>query len=191
VSSSFPCSSGFLSLFGILFFNLEWFLSFWVFLKVMFLNDFILFFMVMPSVFDVNVNDLIDRLSVELKGFDDVKPPEWAFVVKTGVHKERPPENSDWWYVRSAAVLRSVHSLGPVGVSKLRTKYGGKGNRGVGSERHVKGSGNIIRKILQQLESAGLVVKSKDKLRKGRETTGKGHSLLSKVAKEVGKGGKS
>lgn len=139
----------------------------------------------MSSLFDVNPNDLIDKVSSKLKSFDEVKPPEWASFVKTGIHKERPPENLDWWYVRSASILRSVRILGPVGVSKLRTKYGGKGNRGVASERHVKGSGNIIRKILQQLESAGLVSKSDSKLRKGRQTTGKGHSLLSKAAKEV------
>ena len=152
----------------------------------MFLNTFKLLCLVMVSVLDKDPNKVIDELSIKLKEFNEIKPPEWAAFVKTGVHKERPPENPDWWYVRSAAILRSVYKLGPIGVSKLRTKYGGKGNRGVAPGRHSKSAGNIIRKCLQQLESAGLISKVKEKSScKGRTCTGKGQSLLSKSAKEV------
>lgn len=134
---------------------------------------------------DVNPNVFVDELAVTLKSLPEIKQPNWAGFVKTGHFKERAPARSDWWYVRAAAVLRAVYRLGPVGTSKLRTKYGGKKNRGVASEHSYKGSGSIIRKVLQQLETAGLVAKASVGLHKGRIVTPKGRSLLNRIARKV------
>lgn len=142
----------------------------------------------MPTIYDVSPNDLILKVAEELKGMPEMKPPEWADYVKTGMHKERPPIDEDWWYIRAAAVLRSVAKLGPVGVSKLRTKYGGRKNRGHKPDKFYRGSGNILRKVLQQLEKAGLLEYKKDGVRKGRIITGKGRSLLDKKAGLLTKG---
>jgi len=136
----------------------------------------------MPTIYDVPVNDLIEEVAKDLKEFNEIKPPEWSVFVKTGMHKERPPARADWWHVRCAAVLRSVRKLGPVGVAKLRTKYGGKKNRGHKTEHFYKGSGNILRKVLQQLEAAGLVKQDKEGVHRGRVATPKGISLLDKAA---------
>ncbi len=144
----------------------------------------------MTSVYDVEPNELIEKASEELKKVDEVKPPEWAPFVKTGVHKERAPLENDWWYVRCAAILRTVYKLGPIGVSKLRTKYGGKKNRGMKTEHFYKGSGNIARKVLQQLEKAGFVKKGEKGVHKGRVITGKGASFLDKVATKIAKSGR-
>lgn len=144
----------------------------------------------MVSVFDVNPNEFIESLAQELKKLEEVKPPKWATFVKTGHFKERPPVRADWWYVRAAAVLRSIYKLGPVGVQKLRTKYGGKKGRGHKSEHFYKGSGNIIRKILQQLEKAGFIKQTQKGVHKGRMITPKGESFLSKLAKEISGGKK-
>ena len=84
----------------------------------------------MASIYDVNANELIEKVAEELKKISEIKPPAWASYVKTGVHKQRPPVEADWWFMRTAAILRSIYRLGPVGVSKLRTKYGGKKDRG-------------------------------------------------------------
>jgi len=46
------------------------------------------------------------------------------------------------------------------------------------------GSGNILRKVLQQLEKAELVKYKKEGIRKGRIITSKGESLLNKVVKK-------
>ncbi len=130
---------------------------------------------------DVRADMLINSLKEELKKFDPIKPPEWAYYTKTGAHKERPPMQDDWWYIRAASILRTLYLKGgrPVGVERLRTKYGGRKDRGVKPERFVKGSGHVIRLILQQLESAGLVEKVE---RRGRRITPKGVSLLDKIA---------
>ena len=141
----------------------------------------------MVSVFDVNTNKLITQVAEELKKIESIKPPAWSTFAKTGRHKERPPVKADWWYTRSAAVLRKVYICGPVGVSKLRTKYGGKKNRGFQPEAVYKGSGSIIRKIMQQLEKAELVKKVEQGVKKGKIITPKGKSFLDKVAKQVAK----
>ena len=138
----------------------------------------------MVSIYTVDTNALIAKVAQELKKSDIVHPAEWAKFVKTGIAKQRPPVDEDWWYVRAASILRSVYKLGPIGVSKLRTKYGSKQNRGVRPEKFRDASGNIIRTILQQLEKEGLIMQSKDK-RKGRVITPKGQSLLEKSASSL------
>ncbi|MBW2985434.1 30S ribosomal protein S19e [Candidatus Woesearchaeota archaeon] len=142
----------------------------------------------MVSIYQVNPNELIEKLAKELEGFNEIKAPEWAKFVKTGHSRERPPEDPNWWYFRFAAVLRSIYKLGPIGVSKLRTKYGGRKNRGVKPEHFYKGSGNILRKILQQGEEAGLLKQTEKGVHKGRILTPKGNSLLDRVALGILKG---
>lgn len=141
----------------------------------------------MVSIYSVDPNKLVEKVAESLKSVDAVKPPAWAPFVKTGTHKERVPTQEDWWYLRSAAVLRSVFKLGPIGVSKLRIKYGGKKSRGHKPEEFRKGSGNIIRKILQQLEKAELIKKGEVGVHKGRIITGKGKSILDKAAVVISK----
>src|SRR3989344_6868545 len=136
------------------------------------------------SIYDVDPNELIEKTAEELKKINEVKPVEWAAYVKTGVHKERPPQREDWWYIRAASILRKLVRYGPIGVSKLRRKYGGSKNRGVKPEHFYKGSGNIIRKILQQLEKAELIKNVKEG-KKGRILTKKGKEFLNNIASQI------
>ena len=65
----------------------------------------------MASIYDVNPNQLIDAVALQLKTVETIQPPSWTQFCKTGMHKERAPENPDWWYIRAAAILRKyVHS---------------------------------------------------------------------------------
>ncbi len=136
----------------------------------------------MVSIYNVDPSALIERVSEELKKSDMVQPPEWAQFVKTGPSKTRPPASDDWWYVRAASVLRAVYKEGPIGVAKLRTRYGSKQDRGLAPERFRPASGNILRTILQQLEKEGYLMQGKDKNAQGRHITPKGQSLLEKCA---------
>ncbi len=140
----------------------------------------------MVSVKDADTGKLIELTAEVLKKVDMIRPPEWAPFVKTGTHKERPPEQEDWWYIRTASILRKVY-LGNVGVEKLRKVYGGRKNLGHQPEHKRKASGAIIRKALQQLEAAGLVEKETQKggKTKGRKISPKGQSLLNNVAKRT------
>lgn len=137
--------------------------------------------MVLPT--DVSPQKLAREVAAALK--EKIVAPKWAVFVKTGTHKERPPLEKDWWYIRAASVLRAIYKNGPVGVSKLRSKYGGNKRRGVRPPQFTKASGSILRKILQQLETAGYVVKVKEGVHKGRVITPAGTSLLSKAATRV------
>ncbi|MHA1410391.1 MAG: 30S ribosomal protein S19e, partial [Candidatus Odinarchaeia archaeon] len=113
--------------------------------------------------------------------FKEIKPPSWALFVKTSAHKQRAPDDKEWWYTRSASVLRRVYVRGPVGVSRMRTVYGGRKNRGSKPEHFFKSSGTIIRNIFKQLEDAGLIKKTE----KGRVITPKGRSLIDKTAYNI------
>lgn len=139
----------------------------------------------MATIYDVDPMELINKAAEELKKINEISPPEWAAFVKTGPHNERPPVREDWWYVRAAAILRKIYGFGPVGVNTLRKKYGGRKNRGVRPDGVRKASGNIIRKILQQLETAGLLEKAEKGIHKGRMITGKGKSFLDKASSEI------
>ena len=137
----------------------------------------------MPTPYDVPASLLIDRLARYLKNnVDPIKPPEWAPFVKTGVHKERPPENPDWWYIRCASLLRKIYIKGPIGVERLRSENGGRKDRGVRPEHTMKGSGAIIRNALKQLEEANLV---KTVNGKGRIVTSEGRRLLDLLSTEI------
>jgi len=134
------------------------------------------------SVKEVSPTALIKRLSEELKKLKELNPPKWALFVKTGAHKERPPEQKDWWHMRAASILRRLYIDGPVGISRLRTFYGGRQHRGQAPEHFRKAGGKIIRVVLQQLEKAGLVSKIE---KKGRKLTPKGVKLIENLAQQL------
>jgi small subunit ribosomal protein S19e len=92
-----------------------------------------------------------------------------------------PPTNPDWWYVRCASVLRRIYIDGPVGVSRLRSFYGGKKRKGVATGAFAKGSGSVVREALQQLEKAGYL----KKLKVGRQMTPEGQAFLDNMAHMV------
>ncbi|TFH06060.1 MAG: 30S ribosomal protein S19e [Methanosarcina sp.] len=135
----------------------------------------------MTTVFDVPAMEMIEKLAGILKENEKVVPPEWAGNVKTGVHKELPPTNEDWWYIRCAAVLRKIYTDGPIGIERLRSVYGGKKDKGVQPSRKAKGSGSVARKAVQQLETAGFLQKVKD----GRTVSAKGRSMMDNAAHEL------
>ena len=139
----------------------------------------------MTTPFDVKPDALIGIVSQELKKYPEIKPPEWAAYAKTGVHRDRVPDSPDWWYVRSAAILRTIYISGPVGIERLRTKYGGKKSKGNRPPKFAKGSGNVQRTICQQLEKARLVESTE---RDGRQISPKGKSMLDKCAGEAATG---
>ncbi len=141
----------------------------------------------MTHILEVNPAALIKKAAEELKKQKLVQPTSWSRFVKTSHAKERLPSDPDWWFHRSASILRTVAKLGPVGTEKLRTKYGSNKNRGYAPSRFYRASGAIIRKILQQLETSGLIKQVQKGVHKGRVLTPKGTSLLDKLAVQIAK----
>ncbi len=136
------------------------------------------------SVYDVPANELIEAVAEDLEKKFKVKQPEWVIFVKTSSSKERAPIQKNWYYLRMASILYRIYKDGPVGVSRLRTYYGSKKNRGVKKEHFRKAGGKIIRTCLQELEKLGFVEK---KGKAGRVVTAKGQSYMDKKAYELKK----
>jgi small subunit ribosomal protein S19e len=135
--------------------------------------------------YDVPASKLIEKLAKYLKeNVDETTPPPWANMVKTGAHVQKQPQNSDWWYIRCASLLRKIYVHGPIGTERLRAQYGGRKDPGVTREHAAKAGGAIIRKALHQLEAAGLVESSKPR---GRRVTREGRKLLQELAEELKK----
>ncbi|MFP4402521.1 MAG: 40S ribosomal protein S19 [Candidatus Nanoarchaeia archaeon] len=120
----------------------------------------------------------MDKLVEQLEKTDSIQAPEWAPFVKTGVHKERPPVQDNWWHIRCASVLKKVAKHGPIGTNSLAKMYGGRQNRGVRPDIKKPGSRNIVRKCLQQLEAAGLVHANTQGNKAGKIVTAQGKKLL-------------
>lgn len=131
---------------------------------------------------EVPAAQLLPRLAAELRNQPQIKAPDWAAFARTGVHTERAPTQADWWYLRTASVLRKLHTVGPSGVSAISAEYGGRRDKGSAPYHARKGSRSVAREIFQQLEKAGLVQQMR---LRGRCLSPKGQKLLAKVSTET------
>jgi len=136
----------------------------------------------MTTLYDVPTKELIDKVAKKLQNDKSILLPEENRYVRTGVHKENPPTNKDWWYVRCAAILRKIYIKNAIGIEQLRAEFGGGKNRGSKPSKARRGSGSIARRAVQQLEKAGYVTRIKGK---GRVLTPKGRSFLDNTSHEV------
>tara|TARA_B110000444_G_scaffold60463_1_gene56372 strand:- start:566 stop:1060 length:495 start_codon:yes stop_codon:yes gene_type:complete len=149
----------------------------------------------MTTLYDIPAEIFNPALAARLEETQSVSTPKWAEFVKTGVDRERPPSQENWWFLRSAAILRKLAREGPVGVTHLAQAFGGRKDNGVGPNTPGVASRHIIRTSLQQLEETGLVEKvpgrvvedeNGDQLQlfKGRIITAAGHKMIDSVAHE-------
>jgi len=130
-------------------------------------------------VYELPAGEYNTKLAEALKQIEQIKEPIWAAYVKTGVAKQRPPQEKDFWQKRAASILRQIYIHNVVGVNRLKTRYGSKQNRGMKPEKFKKSSGKIIRVILQQCEAAELLEKANQPgKRAGRKLTDQGKQLL-------------
>ncbi len=135
------------------------------------------------TIFEQEPQSYNKALAEALKKIPEFKAPEWAMFVKSGVSKQRVPSDENFWYIRAASILRQLYLKGVVGVSRLKTRYGSRKNRGGKPARFKKASGKIIRVILQQAEAAGFV--EKVLIRQfGRRLTQKGRDFLDSIKSE-------
>ena len=138
----------------------------------------------MTTHYDVPGEHLVGALANSLKSVKAIQPPEWSNFVKTSMHKEKSPTQPDWWYFRTASVLRKIGVNGPIGTERLSRHYSGTNDRGSKPNRSSNGSRKVLRLIMQQLEIAGFIAKSK---KGGRGLTPKGQSVLDNTAFDVKK----
>ncbi len=136
----------------------------------------------MTTVFDVPAKELIQAVAKKLEHDNAIEVPTANIYSRTGVDKENPPTEKNWWYIRCASILRKIYINNVIGVEHLRAEYGGKQDRGSKPYKAKSGSGSIIRRAVQQLEKAGYVSKIKGR---GRILTSKGRSFLDNISSDV------
>ena len=149
----------------------------------------------MTTVYDIPADIFNPALADAMADQEAVSMPDWGQYVKTAVDRERPPTQENWWYLRTAAILRKVAQNGPIGVTQLAQAFGGKKDNGVGPNTPGVASRHIIRTALQQLEAAGLVEKvptrevetdeGKVQLYAGRRISAAGQKLVDNIAHSV------
>ena len=66
----------------------------------------------MANVYEVKAAELVKLASQRLKE-KDMKKPAYVDFVKSGPSKERVPHEREFWFVRSASILRQVYLNGP------------------------------------------------------------------------------
>ena len=136
--------------------------------------------------YDLPAQEYNLKLAEALKQIPEFEVPEWVQYAKSGPAKERPIDDLDFWHKRAASILRQIYKKGLLGVSRLRTRYGSKKNRGQRPEKFVKAGGKIIRTILQQSDRAGLtemskIVKGVRNKTPGRKLTAKGKAFMEAI----------
>ncbi len=137
----------------------------------------------MANVLEVDAQKLVDVAAGKLKE-SGIPRPAYIDYVKTGAGKERVPASPDFFYARCASILRQVYLNGPIGISKLRTKYGSKRAHWVRRHHHYRAGGSIIKDAFDALEKKGYVKTTKT----GRVITSTGKSFLDKLSNEILKG---
>lgn len=137
------------------------------------------------GIYETNAQEYNIKLAEALKKVNEISAPEWSHFVKSAPSKERVPEEEDFWHRRTASIMRQLYRKDVVGVSRLRTRYGSKKNRGYKPEKFVKAGGKMIRLILQQLDKAGFTEITKPvkgiRGKSGRKLTQKGRNFIEAV----------
>ncbi|KAJ9050259.1 Protein component of the small (40S) ribosomal subunit [Entomophthora muscae] len=131
---------------------------------------------------DVSHSAFIPAYAAHLKRSGKIEVPKWVDLVKTGTHKQLAPYDADWFFVRCAAVARHIYLRRGVGVGAVQKRTGGLKNRGNRPSKRKEGSGSVARKVLQALESLGLIDKEE---RGGRKLTEAGRRELDRIAVQV------
>ena len=140
----------------------------------------------MNPVYELDAQEYNLKLADALKKIPEFNEPEWAQFVKSGPAKERPIDDLNFWHKRSASILRQIYKKNVVGVSRLRTKYGSKKDRGFKPERFRRAGGKIIRTILQQSDASGFTeiakaIRGVRNRKPGRQLTEKGKKFLESI----------
>ncbi len=137
----------------------------------------------MANIFEVESDELVKKAAERLRE-EKIPKPSYVDYVKSGAGRDRAPTDESFWYMRCASILRQTYANGPIGISKLRTRYGNRKRHTVAHPHHKRAGGSIIKDAFDTLEKTGYVKKTKE----GRIVTDKGRSFLDKIANELIKG---
>merc|ERR1719348_148120 len=135
--------------------------------------------------FDTPSNKLISEIATYLEQNDKLTLPKYVDIMKTSSGKENSPQQKNWYYTRTASILRkiaintesdldySVDERKPkmhkaftqeknLTVTKLSSMYGCKKNRGCRPGKKVRSYRSLIVMILKDLEKLNYINNEKN-----------------------------
>jgi small subunit ribosomal protein S19e len=65
----------------------------------------------MTDVRSIQAEKYNKMLAEALKKVPEFKKPDWIDFVKTSTHRSRPTIEEDFWYKRSASILRQIYLM--------------------------------------------------------------------------------
>ena len=136
------------------------------------------------TVKDVPADAFIKACAEFLKRQPKFDVPKWHDIVKTATVKEFAPYDEDWFFVRSASILRKVYLRKGTGVGALKKWYGASSgqHRGTRKAHFTTASGAIIRKSMHELEKLEMMEHDDDG---GRVITSKGRAEMDRIAGNI------
>lgn len=63
------------------------------------------------TVKDVPAQKFVEAYAAHLKKAGKVTLPAWVDIAKTSCHKELPPQNPDWFYIRCGMLISHTSSV--------------------------------------------------------------------------------
>eukprot|EP01108_Squamamoeba_japonica_P002673 TRINITY_DN22_c0_g1_i1.p2 TRINITY_DN22_c0_g1~~TRINITY_DN22_c0_g1_i1.p2 ORF type:complete len:158 (+),score=63.98 TRINITY_DN22_c0_g1_i1:127-600(+) len=140
------------------------------------------------TVKDIDPQEFVIALAKYLKRSGKIRVPKYAEYAKTGHYKTMPPNDPDWFFIRTAALARRVYMRGGVGVGWLSRAIGTAASAHRTPRHRVKAAHGNIRHALQALETLGMVQKDKEG---GRSITSAGRRDLDRIAVRLAKSRKT
>ena len=134
----------------------------------------------MANIFEIESDKLVKRAADKLRE-QKIAKPAYVDYVKSGAGRDRAPTDDTFWYMRCASILRQTYVNGPIGIAKLRVRYGNRMRHTVAHPHHKRAGGSIIKDAFDTLEKIGYISKTKE----GRVISNKGRSFLDGVANEL------
>jgi len=114
------------------------------------------------TVKDVSAADFIKEYASHLKKGNKLQIPDFTQWTTTSVARELAPQDSDWVYIRTAALARKIYLKPHTGISTLKHIFGSNKDRGCLRSEHQSGHGKILRWALKSLEELKIVKKDKN-----------------------------
>ncbi|KCZ81505.1 hypothetical protein H312_01083 [Anncaliia algerae PRA339] len=129
------------------------------------------------TVHKLKASEFNSKVSQYLKKQNLITVPINYDVIKTSHGKQRAPQDPDWYYIRSAAVLRHL-ALSEEGltVRYFAKKFGCSKNRGTRPSKHVNSYFSIIKNIFNAFEELQWIDNNNK-----RNLTQKGKEELKKI----------
>lgn len=135
------------------------------------------------DIYQINHQKFITAISSYLKNNSQLEIPKDYIFKKTCSGKENCPLDSEWYYSRTASILRRTmvymvqNDNKGITTARLASVYGCSKNRGFRPSKHVPATKSIIKKGFRDLESIGWIKKEE----KGRILTEKAINDLSEI----------